>query len=537
VGTVTLKAPTWDDTVPVDDTPIPKWEDTTDPKPEELSLLGFGKNVISGVTGMAKGVKSMVQGAAKIPGENLESAGMMGLGLPFGQTPTAERFRTIGRGAASAVKSIPQSLVDLVRPKKWYEHPVENTMTAGSLVLPFLKGGAAAKGGTAAAVEAAAQVAPVAAEVAAPAAAGIGRRVFAKASQAAFGVPEDATLARMANPAGVKTAFAHAELADQMTNSVKNLGEHIGTLADEAKTTLRSSPYIEEGAIPKTKIGGAIKAARRDLGGVFSEDSQKAAGALKRVADNYKKLKSTVSEAQVKDLIQQIDGDINWENPAASKTNKALVGVRTRLDAMLKKQNPAYEEAMKPVSEATRIMDKVKSTFGIKRETGKGFVPGDQTVGKLQRALREDKLQTKDILTRFEKVTGEDWSTKIRNANAKSSFEGETIRGARRAVAGGGVGMGAGELIGHAMGLPPAMGGAVGTSLGAISGAFLDVYGRSIAAKITDALVSPKMARYVSILEKAAVKGPANVGVAHALLFETDPNYAAAMKASGVRQQ
>lgn len=346
------------------------------------------------------------------------------------------------------------------------------------------------------------------------AAPGLIRRATAKTISVGLGAPEDAILERMKNPTGVKTAFTHAELADQMVNSVNNLNKTISELAGEAHKNLRSSPFIQDGAIPKTKIAEAVKSARRDLGGIFSNESKQAASALKSVADNYKKLRSTVSESQVKDLIQQIDADIDWSNPAASRTNEALVGVRTRLDGMLKKQNRYYAEAMKPVNEAMNVMNDVQKKFGVKRKTGEGFVFDDSTVGKLRGSLKENKVATQSTLEKLKKVTGEDWESKLRQANIAQAFEGSSINGARRAVAGTAAGMFAGP---------------VGGAVGAITGIFADIYGKRVAGFLADALSVPEMQRYIPRLQAAATKGPRALATLHASLIERDPDYTAMM--------
>lgn len=436
--------------------------------------------------------------------------------MASGGIPSMEDLATVKETIKSIPSTITGSLVDtansVMHPiNSFRERPISTSATIGSLLFPAAKG---VMGMRSAAGEA---IAPKTSP-------GIAKRVFAKGAKVAFGTPEEAVLARMENPNAVKTAFSHADLADQMSGSVKNLSETIKSLSDEASKTLSSSPYIEDGAIPKTKIAAAIKSARRDLGGVFSNDAQAASGALERVAGYYKKLKSTVSEAQVKDLIQQIDGDIDWKNVAANKTNKALAGVRTRLDAMLKSQNTNYKEAMVPVDESMRVMGKIQKTFGIENEPQRGFFPNDQAPNRLRTALKEDKLGTQRTLDRFQKLTGEDWATKIKNANAKEAFEraGKGM-GSTRSNAGAAIGTSLGGMVAGWAGSGP------GAAIGAVAGAVADVYGPKVAARLTDALANPAMARYVSVLENAAAKGAQNVAATHAVLMETDKKYAEAV--------
>lgn len=360
-----------------------------------------------------------------------------------------------------------------------------------------------------------------------PAGPSLGRKLVAKTISATLGAPEEAILARMENPAGVKTAFSHPELADQMTNSVKNLRDQVGQLDTKAYDTLSTSPFIEPTkgdvgrAVPKEVIGNAIKAARRDLGGVFSQDAEAASGALKNVVEYYKKLRNTVSETQVKDLIQQLDSDINWDNPNASRTNEALAGVRTRLDGILKSQNEDYRQAMIPVAEGSDLIDEMQKKFGIQKKTGKGYQVTDQTVNKIKSSLKEDRLGTMNVLDRFQRLTGEDFVSKIKNANVNHAFTGEKTQGSRRAVLGTTLGGAAGYLTGAPWPLTSAA--------GSIVGIFADMYGRKIAGHLADALSMPEMRRYIPAFQKAALSGPKKVALLHAQLLQHDPDYTQAM--------
>ena len=421
-----------------------------------------------------------------------------GMGIP----------KMIGEGIVDTGKTIAHP-IDSFRNK-----PINTVLTAASIVAPFLKGPSTA--------------ANVASKAATASEAGLMQKAFAKSSQVAFGTPEEAVLARLKNPNAVKTAFSHPELADQMVNSVKNFKETLSGLAEDAHKTLRSSPYLEDGAIPKDQVLKAVKSAKNDIGGAWTADSKAAVGAIRSTLDTFKqKLKSTVSESQVKDLIKDLDNNINWGNPAATKSNEALIGIRTRLDKILKNQNSDYESAMVPVDEATRVFNKVQDTFGVKYETARGFYATDSTVNKIKRALKEDKLGTQGVLSRFEKITGEDWQTKIKNANALEAFNtpGKSFGSTRSNTMGV-----IGEAAGNAVGLPPF----IGAGMGAVTGAFQNFYGPQISARIIDVLADPKMARYATTIQNASTKGAQNAVATHALLMETDPTYAKAMRGKSV---
>lgn len=452
---------------------------------------GLGNTVKEGLLDIPKDVASssvnVLKGLAKtVTGEQAPSE----MGNTIMDTPIVKRTKAM----TGTIAKDPAGFA--------YKHPLDAASILLAPVMPFLSEGVAPK---------------VASLDTAEASPGILRRGAAKVISTAFGASEDAILEKMKNPAPVDSAFTHPEIADHMVNSIKNLKETVSQLDTEAMKTLRTSPFIQDGAIPKTDIFDAIKSARRDLGGVFSEDAQKAAGALKRVSEKFKKLRSTVSEQQAKDLIQQLDADIDWSNPNASRTNEALVGVRARVDGLLKKQNHYYAEAMKPVAEAVDVMNEMQKKFGISKKTAKGFEVTDQTVGKIKSALKEDRLGTQKLLDRFQNLTGEDVTSKIKNANVAAAFEGSGTNGSRRAVIGGAVG----SLSGYLMGLPASVSGAIG----AIAGGFADIYGKRVAGRLAATLSIPEMRRYIPAFQQAAIKGPRFVALLHAKLLEHDPDY------------
>lgn len=526
---MTDRIPTWEESTGIEDPPIPKWEDTTPASDGVIRGRNLGEKASDAAKEFAGNLANNVGEAINPVNivKSLADTAKKGLyDIPKAALQSSADVLKTGAQAITGDKKIAdvgRAIIDspLIRQGREMTQPIardpagfafKHPLDAASLLLapiaPFL--------GENGAVRAAAVADPSGAD-----AIGLGRRMGAKAISATLGANEDAVLERMKNPTATKTAFTHPELADQMVTSVKNLRDTIGELDTKAIETLRSSPFIEDGAIPKAKIADAIKAARRDLGGVFSKEAESASGALGNVVKYYKKLRNTVSETQVKDLVQQLDADINWDDPAASRTNEALVGVRTRLDAMLKKQNPHYAEAMGPVAEGADLIEEMQKKFGIQRKTGKGFQVTDQTVNKIKSALKEDRLGTINILDRFQKLTGEDFVSKIKGANVSAAFEGANTNGSRRAVIGGAIG----TATGYATGLPPSISGPIG----AVAGAFADIYGRRVAGVLADALSVPEMRRYIPAFKKAAAKGTKAVALLHARLIESDPDYTATM--------
>jgi hypothetical protein len=464
-----------------------------------------GRSAIREVKEIAQGVPVMAKMASDIASTSqnlLKYPVERAFGVPAENTAltqSKQALMALPEMGSNVVQGTISDVSDLVsNPEEAFRNkPISVAGTIGSVAFPAVKGiRAAALGANAPS-----------------ATANVIRAAFQKTGNAVFGVPEEAMAARMKNPAAIKTAFSHKEVADQMAKSMSNLQETIGDLNTVAKDRLSSSRYLQEGAIPKSEIADTIRLARQSLGGVFSEESKKAVGALKRVKETYKKLRETVSQKQVKELIDQIDDDIDWDNPAASRTNEALIGVRTRLDDILKTQNPEYGNAMKPVADAIRVRDDFKKAFGIQKKTKRDFYASDGTVNKIKTSLKESKVDTQEVLNRYQEITGEDFITKIDNTNNKAAFYGGDTQGSRRT---------AGLTVAGSVG-----GGAPGAVAGYVGGLFLDKYGHNVAGAIADVLASPKMTKYLSVFERSSVKGGKNLLAVHATLMEKDKTYAA----------
>lgn len=502
-------------------------------KSEPASVDGFIDNLGEGTKRFVTGAVKMAVGAAKIPKENLDSVLMMGMGAPFKNTPTASRIQTITDGAVEAIKGIPGDVADLASPRKWYDKPVENVVTAGSIVMPFLKGAKAASiaakvgaaGEGALLKEGASAAAKAAAEEAGTS---VSKKVLAGTLEVATGVPADAVEARLKNPAAVKTAFAHHELADQMAQSVQNFHDNvIAQDAEVAQKTLSKSQYLDQGAFTKDQITQQIKLAKNDIGAQFTPEKSAAVKSVNKVMTDWaRKLRNTVSQSKVKELIQDLDSQIDYGNPAVSKTNEAFIGLRVRLDKMLKGVNSAYEKAMLPVDEDMRVLQKVRKKFDIKKDFGRDYYADDSTATRIKNAVKEDKVGTHDVLSRFEKQSGENWFEKIRNANAKLAFEtpGRSI-GSTRSL----TGMAAGLAAGTPLGPVAAM---LGAAAGAVTGALANIYGPEAAGALVDVLASPKMAKYAGVLKKAALKGAPSVAATHSLLMNSDPQYSSTINSA-----
>jgi hypothetical protein len=334
-----------------------------------------------------------------------------------------------------------------------------------------------------------------------------------------MGPSAEAIDARIANP----TAFANApelpELAEKTVPKIANsFDDKIGDLVDKAGETLSTSKYLNDGAFPKDDILATVQKARGGMGG-YSDDSAKAAKALDRVADRLKSAHGTVSQNQVHSIIKGIDADINWDNPAASATNEALVSVRRGLDAMLKEANPEYASLMKPASEAIQARDEFLKKMAVQNVRGEGYLPTDTTASRLGGSLKQGRVDSQRILDKVKEVTGEDLKTPLLAQQFREPTP-EAPHGIPARVGGTIAGLG----VTHGMGVPEQLlGGRMGHHMLAdkLSGAT-----RQGAGWIIDNVISnPAMAQYAPAFKEAAQRGEEAVVANHYVLMQRDPDY------------
>lgn len=334
-----------------------------------------------------------------------------------------------------------------------------------------------------------------------------------------MGPTPEAIEARLANPAAFANAPELPELAEKTVPGIaQKFDDKIGDLVDKAGETLSTSKFLNEGAFPKDDVMGVVDSARNKLGG-YSDDSAKAANALDRVGDRMKNAHGTVSQNQVHSIIKGIDADINWDNPAASATNEALINVRRGLDGMLKEANPEYKSLMEPASQAIQAREEFLKKMAVQNVRGEGYLPTDATQGRLGGALKQGKVDTQRILQKVQEVTGEDLKTPLLAQEFREPTP-EAPHGIPARVGG----TMAGLAMTHGMGVPEQLlGGRMGHHMLAdkLSGAT-----RQGAGWIIDnVLANPKMAQYVPMFNQAAQRGEEAVVANHYVLMQRDPQY------------
>lgn len=209
----------------------------------------------------------------------------------------------------------------------------------------------------------------------------------------------------------------------------------IKSLSKKASETLSTSKYLNDGAFTKDEILSLIKKSRRGIGGAFTKEGKQAVSALDNVyAQAEKKLRNTVSQSNVDDIIGKIDNEINWDKfwkapETVTAEEKAMVRLRGVLSDSLKSKNKSYGEVMKPLSEAIetkkQFFSKVKPDF-IRGDGVKTYMPSDRTVPVLRALGKEGKYGTRRALEGVEKY-GSNIVNPVEDALAREAVENASI--------------------------------------------------------------------------------------------------------------
>lgn len=316
-----------------------------------------------------------------------------------------------------------------------------------------------------------------------------GRKVLS----AVFGPSEEAIIVRATRGPEVREAAktGYDTLAKNLAKATEVVDAKIRPLDTAAREALSAADDGVE-AISKGDVLSKVDAVRSRLsvggGGPIGPAQQKAATLLDSLRRGIAGLGDSVdplmggrpkdlSQKTVRDLIEQLDQNINWEDPGASVVNDALTGLREGLDTALKTKNPAYAERMKPVAALTRLYRNLKSKFGLRVPAGEGVQSTDVTEGVLRASSNETRGETRKLLGKLKGQTGQDFADQARLVRLAKEFERGNVQGSRRALLGTTLGTATGMLTGDPV---------AGAAAGAGAGVILDKEGGRIAGALID---------------------------------------------------
>lgn len=354
----------------------------------------------------------------------------------------------------------------------------------------------------------------------------LGDDVAKKVGKGVFGVDEKATENYLAHSKDVNNAYSLGELAD----SVLNKTDETSTLNEMRKraSELSSKSWEalkKESSIPKNDILQAIEDGQNSLlinGNVIGKAQERAYNNLNDLSKQILHLPKDIDEPTLKQIIQNLDENINWNNPEMGPTNNVLKNLRTFIDTKLKTQNTNYKNAMEKVEDVTKSLQQVKSVFE-NRQNPENYDKFNKAVKNL---INKDDMSAANLaVDKIEKHTGYDLRKDIVDAWTKAQFEKGDVNGSRKTLLGGMVGTAGGTVLGN-----PVLGGAVGSSVGYTA----DRYAGPIFKKLLDgkinaqeysSLIAPKLGKFANPIMEAAKRGNQALASTHFILSQTNPEY------------
>lgn len=343
-----------------------------------------------------------------------------------------------------------------------------------------------------------------------------------KAGKGLFGVDEKATENYLKNSADVNKAYSIGELADSVlnksdeTSAINEMRKKASDLSSKAWETLDN-----QRGIPKNDILQALDNAQNGLlvdGNIIGKAQEKAYNSLNDLSSQIAGLNDNVSEPTLKSIIQNLDSNINWNNPEMGPTNDAIKNIRTYIDQRLKLQNPMYENAMKKVEDTTKATEQVKSVFQ-NRLNPENYDKFNKSVKNL---INKDNMSAANqAVDKIQEHTGYDLRKDIVDSWTKSQFEKGDVNGSRKTVLGGMIGTAAGTVVGN-----PMMGGAIGSSAGFTVDRYAGPIFKSLLnGKIKAEQAAPYLGKYAKPIIDAASKGNSSLASTIFVLQQTDPEF------------
>lgn len=309
--------------------------------------------------------------------------------------------------------------------------------------------------------------------------------------------------------------------SDNTNSLISKMFEKSSRLSNEAWETLKPNQTIS-----KKSIQDSILKVQNDLltdGQLIGKNQARVYADLTTLSKQLGGLQDNIPEPIMKRVIQALDKNIDWDNQKESLANDAFSKIRTSIDETLKKQNPAYKNAMAATEEVTKSINTVKKAFENRQNPDdfNKFIRGVKNLGN-----KDPQNLANKALDSIKKHTGEDLKEQILNSQAKSSFSKDTTNGSRKTLAGAALGKLAGAFVGGTPGY------VIGEAAGGIAGSSADKYAGKVMkglldGKITAAEYATKFngTKYANILKDAASRGNKSLAATHFLLSQKDSEY------------
>ncbi|TGM95049.1 hypothetical protein EHR02_00150, partial [Leptospira levettii] len=229
-----------------------------------------------------------------------------------------------------------------------------------------------------------------------------------------FDIPEDNVDEILRNPDKVRNALSLQEIAERIPESVSILNKEIQELDGKAWQLLDNTKQFGhankklEGIIDNLQSGMQAQTENGLIPIGLAEG--KAIQKLDQVKEVINRYDDIITESQLKKIIQSLDKEIDYDRLDNSLPDQMVKQLRHQFDDLLKTNNTAYAEAMKPVQKLQDLDSYIKREFGIKKGSDgvNGLVGSDTTLSKLNNILGDRKAFSQDKAREFGRITGQD---------------------------------------------------------------------------------------------------------------------------------
>jgi hypothetical protein len=371
------------------------------------------------------------------------------------------------------------------------------------------------------------QVIGAAANAAIPAA----KALAGKVGKVAANIPEDVTARYIANPSPVRNAQSVDDLAKSVNGEggvLDKLKQNVGDLSTNAWSQL--SP---EQSIPKSQVlqqgQDLIEEMLGGKGGQLSRQSGVGATGdkISAIQDQLKSIDAAygdhISPMDMKSIVKDLqDTAYGYRgDPKLGNNAEGLRALSGTYNQSLKASNPAYDEAMGPVADATKNLQQMENTF-VNRTNPDG---SDKALNVIKNwGGKSDISSPKEAVSYADQNFGTNLGEQIQGTADKAQFDKTSTQGSRKT--------GFGAVVGGALGMLAhgATGAAEGAAAGAYAGQVADVYAGKMFQKALDTGIglesfAGKLGPYTKVLTDASTRGPQALAATHYILQQQDQKY------------
>lgn len=213
-----------------------------------------------------------------------------------------------------------------------------------------------------------------------------------------------------------KSAFSDAKdnqlirASIDIQDSITSLKKQVIEGSQQSYQTLEDSGLSFDKSPIVKQIKNQIKALKIGGKSAISDAASGAISQLEAMQGRIGDLPKKISSSQVKEIVQQLDQDIDFLKNAgdfSGPANAAKTQIRRDLDQTIKGQIPEYADQMEGVSENAGLLNRLSSNFGTEQKAA----------NKLKNISSPQYMEDRDALEKLKGITGKDYLGAVNEEN------------------------------------------------------------------------------------------------------------------------